>query len=82
MTVPVHDFSVDYNVRCQLPDCGKLTKHVFRISKDGVPIDTCSTYHANEADKRWEEKKKMNIRIGVPPKEENETFEGDNISEF
>lgn len=79
---PVYDFKSDSNVHCELPECNKVTTHVFRIYKEGISINTCSTYHANEVDKRWEEKKKLNIRMGVPQKEENEVYEGDNIEEF
>ena len=83
MTTPIYDFTTEYNVHCELPDCPKVVKHVYRINKEGVNINTCSTYHANEADRRWEEKLKKGIRPNTPlPPENNVEVVGDNLEEY
>ena len=67
-----------YKMRCNLPDCRKPVQLIFRKTIDGNPLNFCSTNHANVGEERWHEKIEKNVRMDVPPKEEQQ-MEGDNL---
>jgi len=67
-----------YRVRCNLPDCGKPSNHVFKKEMGGMMNTFCSPAHASLGEERWDEKK--DIRLGVQPEPE-EQMVGDNIEE-
>lgn len=71
-----------YRVRCELPDCQKPTNFIFKTEIDGNQVKFCSPYHARMGQDRWEEKKKLNIRLGVAPKNSESEFIGDNTDEL
>lgn len=49
---------------------------------DGNMLKFCSPSHANTGEANWDEKKNLNIRMGVPTVEQEEQFEGDNLMEL
>ncbi len=77
----IQSLKLPYRVRCELPDCRKIIQHVHRITIEGNRVTTCSPDHAMLAEERWNEKKNLNIRIGVPPEPEEEMDSG-NTDEF
>lgn len=77
---PIFNVTLPYKRRCELPDCRKPSNQVFKINVEGNSISTCSPAHARTAESRWEEKKRLNVRLGVPV-ETNDDQVGDNIDE-
>lgn len=76
----IYDVKLPYKVRCNVPECGKPINHVFRQELDGIMCNFCSPNHAHLGKDRWEEKKRLDIRLGVTPQEE-QTYVGDNLVE-
>ena len=75
----IFDSVLPYKTRCQLPDCGRPINHVFRTDLQGM-THFCSGEHAREGVRRWEEKIKLGVRMGVPaPKDIAEEYVGDSI---
>ena len=74
----IFSVKLPYRVRCSLPECGKPVNLVFRETLDGIPSNFCSTPHANEGEKRWNEKKNLDIRLGVPARQTND-FDSGNL---
>jgi hypothetical protein len=79
---PIFGVKLPYKIRCNLPDCRKPVNQVFRITIDSNPLTFCSSNHARVGEERWEEKKKLNIRMDVPVKEEKPDMVGDNLQEL
>lgn len=87
MTSTIYESNIPYRVKCDTPECERLVTHVFRtVRQEGnstYPITCCSREHNLLCQQRWDEKKKLDIRVGIPQKETIEDeYEGDNISDF
>lgn len=54
--------------RCDL--CGAARENVYQLNQDGYILTFCSAEHARTGVANWEEKKKKNIKPGIPYKEE------------
>ncbi len=76
--LPVFSVKLPYRIRCQIPECRKPTQLAFRKTIDGNQLTFCSTNHANLGEERWDEKKRLNVRMDVPVKHE-EPMTGDNL---
>lgn len=75
----ISNIALPYKVRCDLPDCRKPSQQVYRIIVDDFRVTCCSPQHARLGESRWEEKKRLDVRMGVPPKEPVDEQVGDNI---
>lgn len=71
-----------FRQQCNLPECQKPTNYVYRVNIDQHRLSFCSNDHARTGLSRWEEKKKLGIKPGMPrQKEEIPEVSGDNIQE-
>lgn len=75
--------TLPYQQRCDLPDCQKATKRVYRIQQDGYGLSFCSNDHARVGLTNWNENKKRGIRPGTPAKTtiDDTDMLGDNLQE-
>lgn len=75
--------TLPFDRRCDLPDCQKATRRVYRVNLDKYGLSFCSNDHARVGLSRWEEKKKAGIKPGMPiPKNESPEAVGDNLQEI
>lgn len=82
MNNPIFAVTLPYKTRCDIPSCRKAVNQIFRTNIEGFSSKFCSPNHANVGEQRWEEKKKLGVRMGVPTSKESEEFVGDNIQEL
>lgn len=68
------------NKRCEL--CHKIITQGYSIILDGIPVLVCSGKDAEEARRRWQEKKDLGIKPGVPAETQHEEMGGDNINDL
>ena len=58
-------------MRCQLPDCQRAVNQIYRVDHDNYRLNFCSNDHARTGIARWDEKRKLNIKPGVPQRKDD-----------